>query len=299
MLPERKIQNASRQIRQVTYLSIWMNIALTLAKCVVGFLAGSIAIVADGLHSLSDMLTDFVVLLGVRIGSKAPDRKHQYGHGRAETFAAAIIAAALVGLGCAMVYYAARDITKGRVAVVGAAGIVVTVISIVAKELLYRLTRKVGFQTHSAAVYANAWHHRSDALSSVAVLIGLVALRLGFAYGDQVAGAVVGLMIALVGLSVMGNCFQELTESAADAETIDHITRIIAAESRVHHWHNLRTRTVGREVFLDLHILVDPQLTITAAHEIAETLETTLHHQLPRPVNITVHIEPDTAELRK
>jgi divalent metal cation (Fe/Co/Zn/Cd) transporter len=106
-------------------------------------------------------------------------------------------------------------------------------------------------------------------------------------------------MIALVGLSVMGNCFQELTESAADAETIDHITRIIAAESRVHHWHNLRTRTVGREVFLDLHILVDPQLTITAAHEIAETLETTLHHQLPRPVNITVHIEPDTAELRK
>ena len=299
MVHDHKIETANKRIRAVTNLSIGANVLLSVLKVVAGLVAGSMALVADGFHSLSDMLTDFAVLLGVRLGSKAPDPEHPYGHGRAETFAAALIALILILIGAATIYYAAIDIAKARIAAPGAAVLIVAVISIIIKELIYRFTKKVAVESHSSVLYANAWHHRSDALSSVAVVIGFASLKLGFAYGDQIAAIAVGLMITLVGIRVVGDCFQELTEAAVDSETIDQIKHIIASEKRIHNFHRLRTRTVGREVFLDLHILVGPDLTIIAAHEIAETLETTLHKQLPRPVNITVHIEPDIPQLRK
>ena len=299
MVHDHKIETANKRIRAVTNLSIRANVLLSVLKVVAGLVAGSMALVADGFHSLSDMLTDFAVLLGVRLGSKAPDPEHPYGHGRAETFAAALIALILILIGAATIYYAAIDIAKARIAAPGAAVLIVAVISIIIKELIYRFTKKVAVESHSSVLYANAWHHRSDALSSVAVVIGFASLKLGFAYGDQIAAIAVGLMITLVGIRVVGDCFQELTEAAVDSETVDQIKHIIASEKRIHNFHRLRTRTVGREVFLDLHILVGPDLTITAAHEIAETLETTLHKQLPRPVNITVHIEPDIPQLRK
>ena len=299
MVHDHKIETANKRIRAVTNLSIEANVLLSVLKVIVGLVAGSMALVADGFHSLSDMLTDFAVLLGVRLGSKAPDPEHPYGHGRAETFAAALIALILILIGAATIYYAAIDIVKAHVAVPGAAVLIVAVISIIIKELIYRFTKKVAVESHSSVLYANAWHHRTDALSSVAVVIGFASLKLGFAYGDQIAAIAVGLMITLVGIKVVGDCFQELTEAAVDSETVDQIKRIIASEKRIHNFHRLRTRTVGREVFLDLHILVGPDLTIIAAHEIAETLETTLHKQLPRPVNITVHIEPDIPPLRK
>jgi cation diffusion facilitator family transporter len=294
-----KIESANKQIRFVTNLGILTNIVLSAVKVVVGILAGSIALIADGIHSLSDMVTDIAVLLGVYFGSKRPDRDHPYGHGRIETFAAAFIALVLVFGGMVMIYYAAVDMAKGNIRTAHTAVPVVAVISIVCKELLYRATKKVAIESHSTALYANAWHHRSDALSSVAVLIGFVSLRAGFGYGDQIAAIAVGLMIILVGVRVTGDCLRELTESAIDSRTVEHIESIISANSLIRHWHKLRTRTVGREVFLDLHILVDPDLNIAAAHQIAESLESALHEQITRPVNVTVHIEPDAPELRK
>jgi cation diffusion facilitator family transporter len=171
--------------------------------------------------------------------------------------------------------------------------------SIAAKEWLYRVTKKAAIRSNSPALYANAWHHRSDAFSSIAVVIGFISLKFGFGHGDQTAAAAVGLMIILVGVRVIGDCMRELTESAIDTDTIEHIKKIINSDSSIRHWHKLRTRTVGREVFLDLHILVDPELNIAAAHEITERLENALDEEISRPVNITVHIEPDTPELRK
>ncbi len=262
-------------------------------------MSGSIALMADGIHSLSDMTTDGAVLLGHYFGSKEPDEEHPYGHGRAETFTAVLIALLLVVVGSAMIYYAAIDIAKSNVAEPGIAILIVASVSVVAKELLYRLTKRVAIRTHSTALYANAWHQRSDALSSVAVVIGFVSLKFGFDYGDQIAAVAVGLMIILVGVRIIGYCLRELTESAIDRDTIEHIKDIINSDSSIRQWHKLRTRTVGREVFLDLHILVDPDLDIAAAHEISESLETALDEQISRPVNITVHIEPDTPELRK
>ena len=173
------------------------------------------------------------------------------------------------------------------------------VISIVAKEWLYRVTKKAAIQSHSPALYANAWHHRSDAFSSIAVVVGYISLEFGFGHGDQVAAIAVGMMIIWVGIRIIGDAFRELTEAAVDPDTIEHIKKIINSDSSIRQYHKLRTRMVGREVFLDLHILVDPDLNVTAAHEIAEILEKTLDEEITRPINITVHIEPDTPELRK
>ena len=290
---------ARRQIRSVTYLAIATNIVLFVFKILVGFLAGSIALVADGIHSLSDMTTDLAVLFGLYLGSKEPDQSHPYGHGRAETFSAGFIALFLVFVGSAMIYYATIDISKGGVTDFHIVVIIVAAVSIIVKELLYKVTKRVAIKSHSPALYANAGHQRSDALSSVAVVIGFVSLKFGFVYGDQIAATAVGLMIILFAIRRTGECLRELTEGAVDQGTIARVKRIINANSSIRQWHKLRTRTVGREVFLDLHILVDPDLNIATAHKIAEGLESALHEQIARPVNITVHIEPDIAALRK
>jgi len=290
---------AGKQIRSITYLSVVVNIVLAVAKVAIGVFAASLALVADGIHSLSDLATDAVVLLGLRLGSKEPDEEHPYGHGRAETFSAGVIALVLMLVGGVMIYYATIAIAQNKVTVPYFAVLIAAVFSIIAKEWLYRITKKFAVRSHSAALYANAWHHRSDALSSVAVVVGFISLEFGFDHGDQVAAIAVGLMIIWVGVRVISDSFRELTESSVDSETIDHIRGIIDADSSIRQWHKLRTRTVGREVFLDLHILVDPNLNVAAAHEIAESLENALDEQINRPINITVHIEPDTPELRK
>jgi len=292
-----KIASTNKQIKFITYIGILCNIILSAVKVGVGLAVASIALIADGIHSLSDMATDIAVLLGVHFGSKQPDEEHPYGHGRIETFAAVFIALILTVGGSAMIYYAAWDIALGNIKTARFAILVVAVISIVTKELLYRATKKIAVKSHSPALYANAWHHRSDALSSIAVLIGFIAMKLGFGYGDQIAATAVGLMVILVGIRVAGECVHELTESAVDSETVAHIKEVINSDSSIRRWHKLRTRMVGREVFLDLHILVNPQLNVTAAHEIAERLEKTMDEKITRPVNITVHVEPDLPKL--
>ena len=294
-----KIESANKDIRFVTNLGIAGNFVLSVLKVGVGLLAGSMALVADGIHSISDMTTDIAVLLGIYFGSKQPDDQHPYGHGRIETFAAGFIGAVLIVVGAAMIYRAAVDVAAGKYATPGFVVLFVALISVVVKEFLYRITKKIAIKSHSSALYANAWHHRSDALSSIAVVAGFVSLKFGFKYGDQMAAAAVGLMIILVAVRIISDCLHELTESAVDSDTIEHIKNIINADSSIRQWHKLRTRTVGREVFLDLHILVDPDLSVAAAHQIAENLENALDEQIARPVNITVHIEPDIPALRK
>jgi cation diffusion facilitator family transporter len=290
---------AGRQIKSVTNLAIATNLALFVIKVLVGFLSGSIALIADGIHSISDMVTDFAVLLGFHFGSKEPDQEHPYGHGRIETFSAGFIALLLVFVGSAMIYYAAITMGKDKVVEPAISILIVALISVVTKELLFRRTKRVAVESHSTALYANAWHHRSDALSSIVVVIGFVSVRWGYAHGDQIAAIAIGLMIILVGAKIIGGCLRELTESAVDEGTIENIKSIINSNSSIRQWHKLRSRTVGREVFLDLHILVDPDLNIAGAHEIAESLEKALHEQMTRPVNVTVHIEPDVPAMRK
>ena len=303
MLTNRQ-QNDSR-IRRVTWGGLWCNLALTVGKITVGITAGSLALVADGFHSLSDIATDIAVIFGVYFGGKAPDSQHPYGHGRMETFSAAFVALTLIAVGLGMIYKAGLEIARVHLPnaeptmMMTSTVMAIAILSVVSKELLYQWTRRVAVKTHSTALYANAWHHRSDALSSVAVLIGVAAVKLGYPHGDQLAAIAVGLMIVLVAVRIIGGCFHEFSERAVDRQTLTQIEAILQADTRIHQWHQLRTRSVGREIFIDLHILVDPTLNITYAHQIAETLETNLHEQIARPVNVIVHVEPDTPELRK
>ncbi|MBN2180969.1 MAG: cation transporter [Sedimentisphaerales bacterium] len=294
-----KLEIIGRQIKSVTYTGMAANLVLSVLKLVIGHLAGSLALVADGLHSVSDLATDAAVLLGVLLGAKKADSGHPYGHGRAETFASVVIALVLIVVGGAMIYYATLAIARDETTAVNYAVLVAAVISIVAKEWLYRITRRIAIKSHSPSLYANAWHHRSDALSSIAVVVGFIALVFKFGHGDQVAAITVGLLIIWVGVKVIGDAFRELAEGAIDKETIGQIEQIINDNPDIRHWHKLRARTVGREVFLDLHILVEPDLNVSAAHEISENLEKALDEQIIRPINITVHIEPDVPEMRK
>jgi len=294
-----KQESSNREIRRITNVGIVLNILLSVFKVAVGILGNSIALVADGIHSLSDMATDIIVLIGVYFGSRKADLSHPYGHGKIETFSAIVIALILVFVGLGMIYKASVNIMTFEFIRPSACVLIVAVVSVVSKEWLYRATQKIAVTTHSPALYANAWHHRSDALSSIAVVAGFILMMVGFKYGDRIAAMVVGYMIVRVGGQMIFRGFQELMECTVDEETVELIKNIINSDSSVRDWHKLRTRMVGREVFLDLHILVAPELSIAEAHEISENLESTLEEQIKRPVNITVHIEPDMPGLRK
>ena len=293
------LEHFAKKIKSITYTGMAVNCALAIIKIIIGKLSGSLSLVADGIHSFSDLLTDIMVIFGVMIGSKKADYDHPYGHGRAETFASGFIALILTIVGGAMIYAATVSIAKDKITEPHITVLIAALISIVAKEWLYKATKKIAILSHSSSLYANAWHHRSDSLSSVAVLVGFIALEFGFGHGDQVAAIAVGLMIIFVAVHIISDTFRELTEGAADSETIKQIEQTLRKHSDIRQWHKLRTRTVGREIFVDVHILVDPELNVSDAHEITEALEKTLKEQIKRPINIIIHIEPDLPELRK
>src|SRR4030042_3001264 len=297
-MDDNKQNIASRQLRRVTYLSIAANVFLVGGKFIVGLITGSLSILADAIHSLSDMLTDIAVLLGLYFGSKKPDSRHPYGHGKLETLAAIAIALGLLGVGLGMIYYAALDIAKDNVTRPRNLVLVVAFGAIAIKEVVYRVTKAAAMKYHCPAALANAWHDRADALSSVAVIAGVVAQKFGFSNADQVAAIGIGVMVVIVATKLIGACLGELIEKAVDEATIEQIKDIIKANGQIRQYHRLRTRTIGRQVSLDVHILVDPHLHIAAAHKIADGLEKALTEQITRPVNITIHLEPDIPELR-
>lgn len=289
---EAKQQEATRAIGCVTWWGMGVNLLLFGVKVGVGLVVGSMALVADGVHSISDMVTDVAVLLGGYFGAKRADEAHPFGHGRRETFAAGMIAVVLAVVGGGMIYYAAGAIARNEETEAHVGVLVVAAVSVVLKEVMYKVTKRVAVRLHSTALFANAWHHRSDALSSVAVILGYVGLVFGWGHGDQLAVIAVGVLIIGVAVRVMGDCVRELTESATDAKTLMQIEEIIGSCDGVRGWHKLRTRNVGREVFLDVHVLVDADLDVATAHGIAEDVEDGLHERISRPINVMVHIEP-------
>jgi cation diffusion facilitator family transporter len=293
MSKQQKNTEAFNQIIKVTWLGIIINVILVIAKIITGFLVSSMAMIADGFHSLSDLVTDFAIILGVRISKKEPDEDHPYGHGWAENFITIFTAVPLALAGGYMVLKAVTSIAEHRITKMGYPVLTVAVIAIILKEYSFVITKRVAIRLSSSMLYANAWDHRSDALSSLAVAIGAVASMFGFDYADQIAAIIVGLMIIFVAVKILIDSTSQFTARAVDTKTNEQITKIIASQSQIRKWHKLRTRTIGRELFMDLHILVEPTLSITEAHKISEMLENELHQQIPQPVNIVIHIEPD------
>ena len=281
----------------ITCIGILINAFLLVAKLVGGALTGSVALIADGVHSTSDLATDLVVLGGMRLGTREADANHAYGHGKYETIAGGLVAAVLILVGLYIAWEAGAALYAHKESYPGSAVLVIAAASILFKEWLYRRTEKISRKVGSAALHANAWHHRSDALSSVAVLIGGAATLFGWGHADQVAGIIVGLMVVSAGGKTVTGVLHELSEGSLSSEQLQAVEAAIGELDSVHTWHQLRTRQVGREFFIDVHVLVDSNLSFLEAHRVSMEVERAVKSAFDRPVNIVVHVEPDTPEL--
>ena len=288
---ERMIQD--KQPIRVTLIGLVTNLFLLGLKLVVGLFVGSAALVADAVHSFSDLLTDIVAIVGIRLSGRPADESHPYGHGRYETIAASLIGVALVVAGIAITWDAGLSLYRQEHNIPGYPVLIVAAVSIVSKEWLYRITRRVARRVRSAALHANAWHHRSDALSSVAVLVGGAAGLLGWGHGDQVAAVAVGVMVAVVGAGSLWKVFMELTEGSISADERQSIAKAIERVPGVKGWYRLRTRLVGREVFMDVNVLVDKELSVGEGHAVCTAVEDAIELSLDRPVSVVVHCEPE------
>jgi len=289
---EKNLEIRKKKIRVVTTQGAAVNISLSALKITAGILGRSASLIADGIHSLSDLATDFVVLIAARLANRPPDDTHPYGHKRFETIATQIIAFILFLAGVQIIRSAGTAISRGEVTSPGTVMLIVAVLSMVAKEIMFRLTRKISRETNSPSLHANAWHHRSDALSSIAVLIGGVVSLLGWGHADHAAAVVVGVMILIVAARIFLQGLDELSEHAASPESIELIRQTLLGSPDILDFHELRTRTIGGDVFLDVHIVVDPDLTVQQGHDISHRIEDEIRAKLNRPTNILVHIEP-------
>ncbi len=293
------MEERQKKISSITIWGIFLNVFLMAIKLISGILVKSSALIADGVHSLSDLATDFVVLIGTRLSSRPADKTHPYGHGKLETIASLIIALALFVISLGLIWSAGISIYRHEHSFPGYLVLVVAGVSVISKEILFFFTRKIARITHSTVLYANAWHQRSDSLSSVAVLLGGGASLLGWGHADQVAAVVVGFMIIGVSGKIFFEGLLELSEHSADRESIEKVEMVLSKEKNISSWHRLRTRKMGAELCIDVHVLVDPVLSVQESHDISMKIEEGIEKELSRPVNILVHVEPDVEEMRK
>jgi cation diffusion facilitator family transporter len=293
---EKLLKERKGKIRSITLWGVLANILLMAIKIFSGIFIKSSALIADGFHSLSDLATDFVVLAGTGMSNRPPDEAHPYGHKRFETLATQLVGLILLVAGAGFIWKASAAVFRREENFPGGLMLIVAGISVIAKEVLFVLTRKISRETHSTALYANAWHHRSDSLSSLAVLVGGIAGLLGWGYADNVAAIVVGLMIMGVAGKILYEGLIEITEHSVDKESIEKISKILSSEQDVLDWHALRTRRVGGELFVDLHLLVDPKISVKNSHLICEKVEEKIDRELKKPVNVLIHCEPYEGE---
>ncbi len=291
--------NRTRSIYRVTILGLVVNLLLLLFKLVAGVVGRSGAMLADAVHSASDLATDVVVLLFVRISRKPRDKDHDWGHGKYETFASLLIAVALAVVGVNILIDSARAIdavSHGEVLPrPGAIALVAAAVSIVVKELLFRYTICVGRRCDSPSVVANSWHHRSDALSSVGTLIGIgAAYFLGeeWRIADPVAAIVVAALIIKVSYDLSRTALEELLEKSLPEDVERRILDTALSLPGVEDPHNLRTRRIGHGVAIELHIRVDEMMTVRESHEITRRLEQRLKEQFGAASAIAIHVEP-------
>lgn len=289
----------TKQIYRVTLLGMFVNMALLAFKLVAGIVGRSGAMVADAVHSASDFATDIVVLAFMKLSSKPKDACHKYGHGKYETVASIIIALALGAVGVGICIDGAEKIAavvRGeQIARPEFIALMAAVVSIAAKEWLYRYTVKVGDKTESSAVVANAWHHRSDALSSVGTLIGIgCAYLLGgvWSIADPIAAIVVAAMILKVAIDLLRKGFDELVDGSLPADVEEEIVRIITEDAAISHPHNLRTRRIGSTIAIEVHIRVDGDMSVRESHSLTESIERRLRERFGAGTIVSIHVEP-------
>ncbi len=294
-----QVEARKREIYRVTFVGLVVNLLLSAAKLVAGIIGRSAAMTADAVHSFSDLATDVVVIAFARISSKPKDESHDYGHGKYETLATLLISLALAVVGSGILVSGIRSIRVviegGTLPRPGAIALVAAVVSIVGKELLYRYTVRVGRRIDSPSVVANAWHHRSDALSSLGTLVGIgCAYFLGerWRIADPIAALVVALFIFKIAFDLIRSGLDELMERSLPAETEAEILRIITADPAIREPHNLRTRRIGASIAIEVHVRVDGEMTVRHSHELTVDIERRLRERFGAGTMIAVHVEP-------
>lgn len=287
-------------IRRVTAWGLALNVALSALKLVVGVVGHSQALIADAVHSLSDMSTDVAVIVGVRYWSAPADQGHPYGHGRIETIVTFLIAAVLVSVGCGLAWRAVVTVGDRHLTPPEWITFWVACLSLASKELLYHWTVRVGRRLKSSALIANAWHHRSDALSSLAVAGALLGTQLlpGWGFLDHVATLVVSAFILHVAWRIGQSALAQLSDAGADREQRRAIREVALSTAGVRAVHALRTRHVGRGLQVDLHVLVDPEMSVREGHDITEHVTDRLLREGPDVIDVLLHLEPDDDKRR-
>ncbi|MCR4885558.1 MAG: cation diffusion facilitator family transporter [Clostridiales bacterium] len=287
------MENSSRIAFRVSRISIYLNAALSAVKLLAGLLARSGAMVSDAVHSISDVFSTFIVMIGVHLSGKESDREHPYGHERMECVAAIVLAGVLLATGLMIGYQGVEKILRPEeLQAPGILALIAAVLSIGVKEGMYRYTRKAARQIDSDALMADAWHHRSDALSSVGALIGIGGARLGLPILDPIASLVICLFIAKAAYEIFRDAVNKMVDESADEETEAALRACALAHPGVKGIDRLLTRKFGSKMYVEMEISVDGEMTLTAAHDIAEGVHNDIERQFSKVKHIMIHVNP-------
>lgn len=283
-----------REVRRVTWIGLAVNVLLAAAKVAAGTVGSSQAIVADGVHSISDTSTDVALLVGVRYWSAPPDRDHPHGHRRIETVITALIGMVLAGVACGIGYNALTTLGAEHPEPPDLIALAAALVSIASKEVLYRWNVAIGTRLNSSAVIANAWHHRSDGISSIPVAIAVAGARFfpEWYFLDHIGAVLVSIFILQAAWKIAWPALDELTDSGADPQICEQIEKISSATGGVLMVHKCRTRRLGLGLQVDLHVQVKPELSVKEGHHISEEVKRRLLEQGPNVVDVITHLEP-------
>lgn len=288
-------KNFEKVAMKVSFVSIVANLALSILKLFAGVLAHSAAMVSDAVHSASDVFSTFVVIVGIKLSSKESDQEHPYGHERLECVAAIVLATVLFITGLFIGYTACRNIFSGNyetLTIPGIAALLAAILSIVVKEWMFWYTRYYAKQIDSSALMADAWHHRSDSLSSIGALIGIAGARLGFPVLDPIASLVICFFIAKAALDIFLDAIRKMVDESCDQETEAALRSCALAEEGVLGIDLLRTRLFGNKIYVDMEISADGNLPLKETHNIAERVHNSIEENFPKVKHIMVHVNP-------
>ncbi|CCK78524.1 cation diffusion facilitator family transporter [Desulfobacula toluolica] len=287
--------NKKNQIQNITLIGLVANIILSVIKFLIGFLGNSQAVVADALHSFSDTSSDLVILFGVKYWTAPPDDDHPYGHQKIESFITIIIGFILILVACTIGYNGIVSLLERKQAQLNWIVTIGPLISIFVKEILFKVTYKVGIKINSSSLKANAWHHRSDAFSSIPVLVAILASlidpRLGFL--DQIGAIIVSAFIIKVGLEIFFTNINDLLDTGISKQKVIELKKTIKTIRNVKGVHKLRTRKIANYIYIDLHLEVDGHLSVIQGHDISEEVKHTLIQKNPKIIDVMVHLEPE------
>lgn len=282
----------------VSAVSLAVNVVLSLGKLLAGIVASSGAMVSDAAHSASDVFSTLMVMFGVSMSAKAEDADHPYGHERMECVTALMLALLLFATGLGIGLNGIKNISlalAGELAAPGVLALIAAAVSVAVKEWMFHYTKRAAKRINSGALMADAWHHRSDALSSVGSFVGVLGARLGWPVLDPVAALVICLFILKVAYDIAMDAFDKMVDHACAPEVVAHIRELIFTTDGVETLDVLKTRRFGNKSYVDIEIGVDPTLSVVAAHDIAEALHHCIEQELPEVKHCMVHINPNLA----